>query len=249
MEDGLSASTLVRAPHMQNHQGARRAVAARHGCAKLLERRLHESAQRGVRRKRGAQERGVRRKVARVKLEEAPQLKHAARSEAALDVLEAGTRARRRAAGSDRGGVDLRAAAPERAATERRTTSPDQRRQRLSRLDPYFPAGVREHHAVRQDDAFTLRRQRRQRLRRLCRAHECVCSDPAWSAQEEAPQLGVRDGEGVLEHLVTELAELVQAGNVQLCCRCRFPFCRRHREAEVQKAAVESLARALPAEV
>ena len=57
MEDGLSASTLVRAPHMQNHQGARRAVAARPGCAKLLERRLHESAQRGVRRKRGAQER------------------------------------------------------------------------------------------------------------------------------------------------------------------------------------------------
>ena len=102
----------VCAPHVQDHEGARRAVTARHGGAKLLERRLNESAQRGVRRERGAQERGVRRKVARVKLEEAPQLKHAARREAALDVLEAGARARRRAVGSDRRGVDLRAAAP-----------------------------------------------------------------------------------------------------------------------------------------
>ena len=220
----------VGAPHVQHHQGAWRAVAARHGRAELLEHRLHESAQRGVRRERGAQERGVRRKVARVKLEESPQLKHSARSEAGLDVLEAGARARRRAVGSDRRGVDLRAAAPERAATQRRATRPDQRRQRLSGLDPHLPAGVREHDAVRQDDALTRRRQRRQRLRRLCRTHEHVCSDPAGSAEAEAPQLSVGDGEGVLEHLVAELAELVQAGNIQLCCRRRFPLCRRHRE-------------------
>ena len=179
----------------------------------------------------------MRRKVARVKLEESPQLKHAARREAGLDVLNAGARARRRAVGSDRCGVDLRAAAPERAATQRRATRPDQRRQRLSGLDPHLPAGVREHDAVRQDDALTRRRQRRQRLRRLCRTHEHVCSDPAWSAEAEAPQLGVGDGEGVLEDLVAELAELVQAGNVQLCCRRRFPLCRRHRE---RKAGVDA---------
>ena len=80
---------------------------------------MHESAQRGVRRECGAQEGGVRREVARLELEEAPKLEHAARCEAALDVLEPGARASRRAVGSDRRGVHLRAPAPERAAAQR----------------------------------------------------------------------------------------------------------------------------------